>query len=90
VNEAESQTVLNTLREHDFQDAFKKWQKPWNCAYARKGTTSKVMAASRPKISFWPDRNTSPGNYGWLFVCGEFISESVTCTQCCVWKFDGT
>jgi hypothetical protein len=28
VNEAESQTVLNTLREHDFQDAFKKWQKP--------------------------------------------------------------
>jgi hypothetical protein len=27
VIEAESQAVLNTLREHDFQDAFKKCQK---------------------------------------------------------------
>jgi hypothetical protein len=29
VMEAESQAVLNTLTEHDFQDAFKKWQKRW-------------------------------------------------------------
>jgi hypothetical protein len=29
VIEAESQAVLNTLNEHDFQDAFKKWQKRW-------------------------------------------------------------
>jgi hypothetical protein len=29
VMEAESQAVLNTLTEHDFQDAFKKWQKLW-------------------------------------------------------------
>jgi hypothetical protein len=27
VMEAELQAVLNTLTEHDFQDAFKKWQK---------------------------------------------------------------
>jgi hypothetical protein len=27
VIEAESQAVLNTLRGHDFQDAFEKWQK---------------------------------------------------------------
>jgi hypothetical protein len=27
--EAESQAVLNTLAEQDFQDAFKKWQKRW-------------------------------------------------------------
>jgi hypothetical protein len=26
---AESQAVLNTLTEHDFQDAFKNWQKCW-------------------------------------------------------------
>jgi hypothetical protein len=26
---AESQVVLNTLTEHDFQDAFKKWRKRW-------------------------------------------------------------
>jgi hypothetical protein len=25
--EAESQAILNALTEHDFQDAFKKWQK---------------------------------------------------------------
>jgi hypothetical protein len=29
VIEAESLAVLNTLTEHDFQDAFKKWQKCW-------------------------------------------------------------
>jgi hypothetical protein len=29
VIEAKSQGVLNTLTEHDFQDAFKKWQKRW-------------------------------------------------------------
>jgi hypothetical protein len=27
VSQTESQLVLNTLTEHDFQDAFKKWQK---------------------------------------------------------------
>jgi hypothetical protein len=27
VMEAESQAVLNILMEHDFQDAFEKWQK---------------------------------------------------------------
>jgi hypothetical protein len=29
VIETESQAVLNTLTEHDSQDAFKKWQKRW-------------------------------------------------------------
>jgi hypothetical protein len=29
VIEAESQAVLNTLTEHDFQDAFRKWHKRW-------------------------------------------------------------
>jgi hypothetical protein len=26
---AQSQVMLNTLTEHNFQDAFKKWQKCW-------------------------------------------------------------
>jgi hypothetical protein len=30
VIETESQAVLNTLTEHDFQDAFKKWQSAGN------------------------------------------------------------
>jgi hypothetical protein len=29
VIEAESQAVVNTLAQHDFQDAFRKWQKLW-------------------------------------------------------------
>jgi hypothetical protein len=29
VIEADLQAVLNTVTEHDFQDAFKKWQKHW-------------------------------------------------------------
>jgi hypothetical protein len=29
VIQAESQAVPNTLTEHDFQDALKKWQKRW-------------------------------------------------------------
>jgi hypothetical protein len=35
VNEAESQAVLNNLTDHDFQDAFKAWQKRWErCIWA--------------------------------------------------------
>jgi hypothetical protein len=52
VMEAESQVVLNTLTEHKFQVAFKKNGRSYgNTAYMRK-TTSRPMAASRPKVSF--------------------------------------
>jgi hypothetical protein len=30
----------------------------------QKGTTSRMMVASRPKVGFWPDGSTSPRNYG--------------------------
>jgi hypothetical protein len=33
-----------------------------------KGTTSRVMVAISPKVSFWPDGSTSPADYRWLFV----------------------
>jgi hypothetical protein len=29
VTETESQAVLNAFTEHDFQEAFKKWQEHW-------------------------------------------------------------
>jgi hypothetical protein len=29
MTESESQAMLNTVTEHDFQDAFTKWQKRW-------------------------------------------------------------
>jgi hypothetical protein len=35
-----------------------------NVAYVWKGTTLRVMVPSRPKVSFWPDGNSSPRNYG--------------------------
>jgi hypothetical protein len=39
-----------------------------NGAYAQKSSTASVMIASRPKVSFWPDGSTSPGNYGYHFA----------------------
>jgi hypothetical protein len=51
--EVESQAVLNTLTELDFQDEFKKnGRNTGNGAYALKGATSRIMMASRPKVSF--------------------------------------
>jgi hypothetical protein len=50
---AESQAVLNTLTEHDFQDAFKKnGRSAGNGAYAPKWTIPKVVVASRPEVGF--------------------------------------
>jgi hypothetical protein len=33
----ESQAVLNTLRENDFQECFKKWQRHWDHCQASEG-----------------------------------------------------
>ena len=35
--QAESQAVLNTLRENDFQECFKNWQHRWDCFQASEG-----------------------------------------------------
>jgi hypothetical protein len=51
VIKAESQAVLNSLTEHNFQDAFKE-KNAANRAYVQNGTTSRVMLASRPTVSF--------------------------------------
>jgi hypothetical protein len=38
VLKAELQVVLSTITEHDFQDAFEKWQKLWEqCTHAKGG-----------------------------------------------------
>jgi hypothetical protein len=41
--QAESQSVLDTLIEKDFQNVFQKWRR----RYMRQGTTSRVMAVDR-------------------------------------------
>ena len=38
--EAESQAVLNTLREYDFQECFKNWQRCWDRCQASEGDYS--------------------------------------------------
>jgi hypothetical protein len=48
----EYQAALNALTKHHFQDAFKNGRSTGNGADIRKGTTSRMMVASRPKISF--------------------------------------
>jgi hypothetical protein len=50
--EGESQAALNTLIEHDFQDAFKNDRSAGKGANARKGTAWRAMVVSRPKVSF--------------------------------------
>jgi hypothetical protein len=52
VIEAESQAVMNTLKELNIQDAFKNGRSEGNDAYVWTGTTSRVTVASRPKVSF--------------------------------------
>jgi hypothetical protein len=42
-------------------------------AHSRKGTASREMVVSRPKISFWPDGRTSPGNYWYQLVIKDEI-----------------
>jgi hypothetical protein len=52
------------LHEHDLQDVFKNGRSAGNSASVWKGTTSRVMVASSPKVSFGPDCGTSPEDYG--------------------------
>jgi hypothetical protein len=54
-NEAESHVVLNTLTEQNLQNA-----SAGNGEYAWKGTTSRVLVASRPKDSFFFEQMAAP------------------------------
>jgi hypothetical protein len=58
--------VVNTLTEHDFQDALKNGRSAGNSACAQKRTALRVMVAYRAKVNFLPDGSSSPGNYGWI------------------------
>jgi hypothetical protein len=52
VIKAELKAVMNTLTEYNIQDAFRNGRSAWNGAYMQKGTTLRVMVASRPKVIF--------------------------------------
>jgi hypothetical protein len=54
VIEAESQVMLNTLTEHEFQDSLKKKKRAEALKMVpmhKRGTTSRVMVASKPKVN---------------------------------------
>jgi hypothetical protein len=60
--EAESLAVLNTLAKYDFQGEFKNGRSACNGAYARKGTSLRVVAARKPpKLVFDQMAATTPG-----------------------------
>jgi hypothetical protein len=62
VIEAESQTVLNTHTELDFQDTFKNGRSAGNGEYWRKGTTSRVMVwPLGPRLHFVQMPERVPG-----------------------------
>jgi hypothetical protein len=63
--EAELQAVMNTDTEQNFQGEFKSRKNVGNGGYMWKRLTSRVMMASKPKVSFRSDGSKSPGNYGY-------------------------
>jgi hypothetical protein len=74
-----SQAMLNTLTEHDLQDAFKNGRNSGNGAYTRKRITSRVIVASKPKVISWPDGSNSHGSYGCLLACYQlFLAVNIT------------
>jgi hypothetical protein len=80
VTEAESQVVLNTLTELNFQEEFKEWQ--------ALGTVhaSRVIVVSRPKVSFWPDGSTTLGKLdGSLYIP---LSQYETYHPSTPWKWE--
>jgi hypothetical protein len=69
VIEAEAQVVLNTLTEQDLQDAFKNGRSTEDFAYVQKGTASRVMVASRPKVNFFFTRWQHQSWKSWMVLC---------------------
>jgi hypothetical protein len=55
VMEAESQAVLNTLIEHDFQHAFKKWRKSWERCIRMKEDGCRNLEPGISPTMFWND-----------------------------------
>jgi hypothetical protein len=62
VIEVESQAVLNTLRDPDIQEAFRKGQKRWKLCIRVEWGYFEYDGG------LWPHGSTSPGNHGWLLL----------------------
>jgi hypothetical protein len=70
---------MNSLTEHDFQNAFKKnCRSDGNSEQVQKRASSTVMVTSRPKVSSGPHGSISPENYGcvWYQVFTVSVPQS--------------
>jgi transposase len=66
--QAESQRVLDTLTEKDFQEAFQKWRRRWDRCLHAGGTNSRVMASDRLYGEFYDCYSVSPEYFGYTLV----------------------
>jgi hypothetical protein len=63
--QAESQRVLDTVTEKDFQEAFQQGGDGGTGVYMREGTTSRVMVVDRPYGEFYDVYSVSPECFGY-------------------------
>jgi hypothetical protein len=68
VIKAESQAVLNTLTEHDFQEAFKKWQKHWEQCIHAEEYCFEAGGGGVPKVNFFT-RWQHQSRTLWMSLC---------------------
>jgi hypothetical protein len=66
--QAESQRVLDSLTEQDFQEASKIGGDGGTGVYMREETTSRVMAADRPYGEFYEFYSVSPEYFGFTLL----------------------
>jgi hypothetical protein len=69
--QVESQRVLDTLTENDFQEEFQKWRRRWDRYLP---TCVRVMAAYRPYGEFDDFYSVSPEYFGYALVKGYAIA----------------
>jgi hypothetical protein len=80
---AESQRVIDSLTEKDFQEAFQKWRRRWDRCLHAGVTTSSVMAADRPYGEFYAYYRASPEYFGYYLVqYSNFNSCLHYCSDC--------
>jgi hypothetical protein len=75
--QAESQRLLDTLTEKDYQKAFQNRGDGGTGVYMREGTTSRVMAADRPYGEFYDFYSVGPEYFGHILVHGDEWSSQI-------------
>jgi hypothetical protein len=72
--QAESQKVLDTLTEKDFQEAFQKWRRRWDWCLHVGRNYFEGMAADRPYGEFYDFYSVSPEYFEYTLILQLFYS----------------